>query len=75
VTLRSGDVDSFMSDIAEFRTFFPEHDALPLVGILVSPGVEKNVLTYAEKQGFLVLAVGDELMEIKNQPGFKLKRW
>jgi len=75
VTLRIADVDGFVADIAEFRTFFPEHDALPLVGILASLGVNKSVLTYAEKQGFLVLAVGDELMEVKNQPGFEPKRW
>ncbi|WP_133510116.1 hypothetical protein [Candidatus Thiosymbion oneisti] len=74
-TLRSTDVDGFVADIAEFRTFFPEHDALPLVGILASLSVEKNVLAYAEKQGFLVLAVGDELMEVKNQPGFEPKRF
>jgi hypothetical protein len=28
-----------------------------------------------ERGGFLVLAVGDELMEIKNRPGFEPKRW
>jgi len=74
-TLRVADVDGFVADIAEFRAFFPEHDALPLVGILASLGVEKSVLAYAEKQGFLVLAVGDELMEVKNRPGFEPKRW
>ena len=74
-TLRVADVDGFVADIAEFRTFFPEHDALPVVGILASLGVEKSVLAYAEKQGFLVLAVGDELMEIKNRPGFEPRRW
>ena len=74
-TLRITDVDGFVADIAEFRTFFPEHHTLPLVGILASLSVEKSVLAYAEKQGFLVLAVGDELMEIKNRPGFEPKRW
>jgi len=33
------------------------------------------VLTYAEKHGFPVLAVGDELMEIKNLSGFEPKPW
>jgi len=37
--------------------------------------VEKNVLAYAEKRGFLVLAVGDELMEVKNRSGFDPRRW
>ncbi len=74
-TLRNTDVDSFVADITEFRTFFPEYKALPLVGILASLAVERSVLAYAERQGFLVLAVGDELMEVKNQPGFEPKRW
>jgi len=79
-TLRVTDVDGFVADIAEFQTFFPEHEALPLVGILLvgilaSLSVEKSVLAYAEKQGFLVLAVDDELMEVKNRPGFEPKRW
>ncbi len=74
-TLRIADIDSFVADIAAFRSFFPEHDALPLVGILASLAVEKSVLAYAEKQGFLVLAVGDELMEIKNRPDFEPKHW
>ena len=34
-----------------------------------------DVLKYAEKVGFLVLAVGDELMEVKNTKGFKPKEW
>jgi hypothetical protein len=74
-TLRSADVDRFEEDIAAFREFFPEYAALPLVGILASLAVDDSVLGYAEKQGFLVLAVGDELMEIKNRPGFEPKRW
>jgi hypothetical protein len=74
-TLRSADVDRFVEDIAAFREFFPEYDDLPLVAILASLAVDDSVLAYAEKQGFLVLAVGDELMEIKNQSDFEPKRW
>jgi len=74
-TLRNTDVDSFVADIAEFRTFFPEYNAPPLVGILASLAVEGSVPAYAERQGFLVLAVSDELMEVKNRPGFEPKRW
>lgn len=74
-TLRIADVDSLRADIAAFRTFFPEHNALPLVGILVSLVLEKSLIAYAERQGFLVLAAGDELMEVKNRPDFEPKRW
>lgn len=74
-TLRSADVDRFVEDIAVFREFFPEYAGLPLVGILASLSVEDGVLSYAERQGFLVLAVGDQLMEVKNRPGFEPRRW
>lgn len=52
-----------------------EYDALPLVGILASLAVDDSVLNYAERRGFFVMAVGDELMEIKNRPDFEPKRW
>jgi len=74
-TLRSADVDRFVEDIAAFREFFREYGDLPLVGILAGLAVDDSVLGYAEKHGFLVLAVGDELMEIKNRPDFEPKRW
>jgi len=74
-TLRSSDVDAFGTDIATFREYFPEYRDLPLVGILATLAVATSVLNYAEKQGFLVLAVGEEIMEVKNRPGFEPKRW
>jgi hypothetical protein len=74
-TLRSEDVNSFVADIAIFRECFPEYQALPVVGILATLAVDESVLNYAEKTGFLVLTVGDAIMEVKNRPGFEPKRW
>ncbi len=74
-TLRSEDVDRFVEDIATFREFFPEYQGLPVVGILATLAVDESVLNYAQKRGFLVLAVGDEVMEVKNRSGFEPKRW
>jgi hypothetical protein len=74
-TLRSADIDRFIDEISAFRTFFPEYDALPIVGILASLSVEASVLNYAEKLGFLVLAVGDQLMDVQNSADFHPKRW
>ncbi len=74
-TLRSSDVDRFVEELAEFRTFFPEYRDYSLIGILASLAVEESVLNYAEKTGFLVLAVGDQIMEVKNRPGFEPRRW
>ena len=74
-TLRPEDVTSFVADIAAFREFIPEYRGLPVVGILATLAVTETVLDYAEQTGFLVLAVGDEIMEVKNRPGFEPKRW
>jgi hypothetical protein len=74
-TLRSADVDGMVEEIAAFREFVPTQAHLPVVGILATLSVEESVLNYAERMGFLVLAVGDQVMEIKNRPGFEPKRW
>ena len=74
-TLRSADVDRFVEEIASFREFFPEYRKYPIVGILASLWVEESVLNYAEKIGFMVLATGDQVMEVKNHPGFEPKHW
>jgi hypothetical protein len=74
-TLRSADVDHMIDEIAAFREFLPAHAKLPAVGILATLAVDESVLNYAERLGFLVLAVGDQVMEVKNRPGFEPKRW
>jgi hypothetical protein len=74
-TLDSRDVERFIQDIGRFREAFPEHAARPLVGVLAMLSVETSVLAYAERTGFLVLGVGDQLMEVKNGAGFVPKRW
>ena len=74
-TLRSTDIDSFVKDIDTFREFFPEYAKRPVIGVLATLAVEESVLNYAEKTGFLVLAIGEKIMEVKNHPGFEPKRW
>jgi myosin heavy subunit len=75
-SLRSADVDHLVTkEIAAFREFFPEYAHYPVVGILASLAVEDSVLNYAERQGLVVLGVGDQLMEVKNRPGFKPVFW
>ncbi len=74
-TLRNSDVEGLVGEIAEFRRFFPEYDKEKVIGILASLYVEEGLVKYAEKTGFLVLAMGDQLMELKNTPGFKPKEW
>ena len=73
--LKNKDVDDFVNDILEFRTFFSEHADKKLIGILATLRIDEGVLKYAEKTGFLVLAVGEKLMEVKNSKDFKPKEW
>lgn len=74
-TLDSEDVKDFIKDIQEFRGFFPEYKEKKIVGIMASLFVDENVIRYAEKSGFLLLSVGDKLMEVKNSKGFRPKEW
>jgi hypothetical protein len=43
--------------------------------VLASLGVDDSLVRYAERAGFLVLAVGDQVMELRNSPGFEPRRW
>lgn len=74
-TLRIIDVDTFADDIRQFWQYFPEYQSHELIGVLATLSVEESVLTYAEKNGYLVLAIGEELMEIKNRSDFEPRRW
>ena len=74
-TLDSEDVKDFIEDIQGFREFFPEYEGKKIIGVLSSLYVDESVIKYAEKAGFLVFAVGEALMEVKNTKGFKPKEW
>ena len=74
-TLDCDSVTEFVEDIQKFREFFPEYAKNKIVGILASLHVNEGILAYAGKMGFVVLSVGDEIMEVKNPKGFKPKEW
>ena len=74
-TLDSEDVKDFIEDIQGFRDFFPEYEGKKIIGILASLYVDEGAIKYAEKSGFLVFAVGEALMEVRNTKGFKPKGW
>jgi len=74
-TLRSADVYKLIDEIDQLREFFPEYRKVPVVGILATLDAEDSVVRHASRLGFLVLAVGDALMEVQNPPGFEPKRW
>lgn len=72
-SLKNIDADRFIEDLQEFREFFSEFSDYKLIGVLASLSVEESFIRYAENKGFLVLSVGDQLMEVKNTKGFKPK--
>ena len=74
-TLDCDGVKEFINDMQEFRVFFPEYAKYKIVGVLASLYVEEGVLAYAGKMGFVVISVGENLMEVKNPKGFKPKEW
>ena len=74
-SLNKRDVDDLLAQLMEFRKFLPEYREKKAVGVLASLGVDESVLRYAEKKGFLVLAVGSEIMEVKNSKGFRVKTY
>jgi len=74
-TLRPPDVERLIEEIKEFRDIFPEYKKHKIIGILASLYVDESIIKRAEKIGFVVLAVGDQLMEVRNTKGFKPKEW
>lgn len=74
-TLRPSDIERFIEEIKDFRDVFPEYKKYKIIGILASLYVDESIIKRAEKVGFLVLAAGDQLMEVRNTKGFKPKEW
>lgn len=73
--LKSKHLDEFPKEVARLREFVPAFRDMPVVGILAGLDVPENMLRPANRKGLILLGVGDELMEVKNPPGFEPKRW
>ena len=74
-TLRNEDIPSFVDDIQQLRVFFPEYKNKRIIGFIASLSVQENILKQAEKKGFYVMALGDDLMDLVNSKDFKPKEW
>jgi hypothetical protein len=74
-TLDSRDVNRFVQGIERSREIFPEYTSRPIVRVLATLSVKPSVLACAEQTGFLVLGVGDQVMEVKNRPDFVPRHW
>ncbi len=65
------DIGKLMDTIEEVREYFPEFRDRKFICSLATLYAEESLIKFASRKGILVLAVGDELMDVKNEPGFK----
>mgnify|MGYP001088847785 CR=1 FL=1 len=68
-------MDRLIERLAEARPYFPEYAGLKIIGSLASLYVDSSLVTHASRQGILVLATGDELMVVLNEPGLAVREF
>jgi len=73
--LSPADVDHVIETIGEVREYFPDYRDRRLIGSVATLYVDQSLVSYASKKGVLVLAVGDDLMDVMNPKGFKPKEY
>ena len=74
-SLNVTDVQDFVGDLEQFRTFFPEYAASQLYGAVAGIGIEAGADRYAYRQGLFVLAETGETISILNDETFEPKSW
>ncbi len=74
-SLRARDVTGLIETISVVREYFPEFQARKIIGSVASVYVDESVVNFATRNGVLVLAVGDDLMDIQNPEEFRPAVW
>jgi hypothetical protein len=71
--LNAESVNDFVTLMTQARSFFPEYadPRFVFIGAIASLYVDESVARYGQKRGVLVLGLGDDLMDVLNEPGFK----
>jgi predicted RNase H-like nuclease (RuvC/YqgF family) len=69
--LAPADIGELMDTIKDVREYFPEYKNRKFIGSLATLYVDDSLVKHASRKGLIVLAVGDELMDVMNEPGFK----
>ncbi len=64
-------IPELLETIREFREYFPEYKDKKIIGSLATLFADESLIKYASREGILILAIGDELMDVMNEPGFK----
>ena len=74
-SLRAQDVTDLIQTISVVREYFPEFQDRKIIGSIASVYVDDSVVNFATRNGVLALAVGDELMDIRNPKEFRPEVW
>lgn len=69
------DVQEFVEDLSQFKTFFSEYAQEQLYGAVAGIGVESGTDRYAYRQGLFVLTQSGESIDILNDEGFEPRAW
>jgi hypothetical protein len=70
--LRPEDVTAFAQSLPTVRSYFPEYADHKIIGAVASLYVDESIVRQGERLGLIVLGFGEEMMEMLNQPGFRL---
>ena len=65
------DIDELINTIEDVREYFPRYRGRKFIGSLATLDVDDSMITLASQKGIIILAVGEELMDVMNEPGFK----
>ena len=63
-------IKNFIKRMEKAREYFPEYadaEQYHFIGALASLYVDESVIRYGEKQGILILGLGDDLMDVMNE--------
>jgi hypothetical protein len=69
------DIKDLISDLTQFRQFFPEYAEKQLYGAVAGIEIEEGADKYAYRQGLFVLAQAGEAVSILNDLNFQPKGW
>jgi hypothetical protein len=67
------DVKDFLTNLAEFRRFFPEYNQKQVYGAVATMDVEEGADKYAYHEGLFVLTQSGETVSILNNAQFQPK--
>jgi hypothetical protein len=72
-TLRPEHVKDFIMELGQLRDYFPEFVGKKIIGAVASLRIDPSLRVHASRQGLLVLALGEGMLQLQNEAGFQPK--